>query len=270
MIQNDPILRRTDMVRCTLCHNAPCDAACPNAADPSGLLRSIWFTNEQGAALRLPPEKPCTGCPAPCESTCVRPGEVKIRDLVTALYTQVKPEIETAMPSDEKRLPCDLCGIPLENPFLLSSSVVASSYDMCARAFEAGWAGACFKTISSLAIHEASPRFSAITGEGGCMIGFKNIEQFSDHSVKENMEIFRRLKADYPSKFILVSIMGQCEEEWGDLAALCEENGVDAVELYFSCPNMAEGGLGSDIGQIPELVERFTAAAQTGSRLSIP
>ncbi len=269
MIQNDPIIRRADMVRCTLCHNAPCDAACPAGMNPSGLLRSIWFNNEQGAALQLPAKSPCEACAGMCEDTCVRPGEVKIRELITALYNQVKPEAETNLPEDEKRLQCDLSGIPLENPFLLSSSVVASTYDMCARAFEAGWAGACFKTICSLDIHEASPRFSAITGEGGCMIGFKNIEQLSDHSVKENMEIFRRLKANYPSKFILASIMGQYEEEWGELAALCEENGADAVELNFSCPNMAEGGLGSDIGQIPELVERFTASAKRACHIPV-
>lgn len=269
MIQNDPIIRRADMVRCTLCHNAPCDAPCPAGMNPSGLLRSIWFNNEQGAALQLPAKSPCEACAGMCEDTCVRPGEVKIRELITALYNQVKPEAETNLPEDEKRLQCDLCGIPLENPFLLSSSVVASTYDMCARAFEAGWAGACFKTICSLDIHEASPRFSAITGEGGCMIGFKNIEQLSDHSVKENMEIFRRLKANYPSKFILASIMGQYEEEWGELAALCEENGADAVELNFSCPNMAEGGLGSDIGQIPELVERFTASAKRACHIPV-
>ena len=173
------------------------------------------------------------------------------------------------MPSDENRLRSELCGIPLENPFLLSSSVVASTYDMCARAFEAGWAGICFKTICSLDIHEASPRFSAITGDNGSIIGFKNIEQLSDHSVQENMEIFRRLKAKYPTKFVLASIMGQNEEEWGTLAKLCEENGADAVELNFSCPNMAEGGLGSDIGQVPELVERFTAAAKRACRIPV-
>ena len=161
----------------------------------------------------------------------------------------MRPEAETPLPADEERLKCDLCGIPLENPFLLSSSVVASTYGMWARAFEAGWAGACFKTICSLDIHEASPRFSAITGDGGSIMGFKNIEQLSDHSVADNMEIFRRLKAKYPTKFILASIMGKDEAEWGELARLCEENGADAVELNYSCPNMAEGGLGSDVGQ---------------------
>ena len=140
------------------------------------------------------------------------------------------------LPADEARLKTDLCGIPLENPFLLSSSVVASTYDMCARAFEAGWAGACFKTICSFDIHEASPRFSAITGDNGTIIGFKNVEQLSDHSVAENMAIFRRLKENYPAKFILASIMGQNEAEWGELARMCEENGADVVELNFSCP----------------------------------
>ena len=56
--------------------------------------------------------------------------------------------------------------------------------------------------------------------------------------------------------------MGRDEAEWGELARQCEANGADAIELNFSCPNMAEGGLGSDIGQVPELVERFTAAAK--------
>ena len=189
--------------------------------------------------------------------------------MINRLYYQVKPECETALPETEDRLKCDLCGIPLENPFLLSSSVVASTYDMCARAFEAGWAGICFKTICSLDIHEASPRFSAITGNDGSIIGFKNIEQLSDHSVAENMEIFRRLKEKYPTKFILASIMGRDEAEWGELARQCEENGADAVELNFSCPNMAEDGLGSDIGQVPELVERFTAAAKRACHIPV-
>ena len=147
--------------------------------------------------------------------------------------------------------------------------MVASTYDMCARAFEAGWAGVCFKTISTMEIHESSPRFSAVPGNDGGIIGFKNIEQLSDHSLEENMEIFRRLKEQYPNKFIMASIMGQNEAEWERLARLCEENGADAVELNFSCPNMAEGGLGSDIGQVPELVERFTAAAKRSCHIPV-
>lgn len=140
---------------------------------------------------------------------------------------------------------------------------------MCDRAFAAGWAGAAFKTICSFEIHEASPRFSAISGANGSIIGFKNIEQLSDHTVVENMDVIRRLKDKYPTKFILASIMGKNDAEWEELARLCEENGADAVELNFSCPNMADGGLGSDIGQVPELVKRFTRAARQGTKIPI-
>ena len=261
-------LKRLDMLRCALCADAPCSKAC-GETDPARCLRSIWFDNEKGAASGLPEANPCVNCAAPCEAACVRPGEVPIRALMTRLYDEVRPELELKPAADEERLRTELCGIPLENPFLLSSSVVASTYDMCARAFEAGWAGAAFKTISTLDIHEVSPRYSAITGDTGSIIGFKNIEQLSDHSVAENMEIFRRLKKNYPTKFILASIMGRDDEEWEELARECAENGADAVELNFSCPNMAEGGLGSDIGQVPELVERFTAAARRGTDIPI-
>ena len=265
---------RSDMINCALCYDAPCSKAC-GKIDPAKLLRSMWFENEKTAAAVLPQDSPCAACRAaedglmPCEAACVRPGEVPVRKLITRLYEEVRPNLEVSLPQDEERLRTQICGIPLENPFLLSSSVVASTYDMCARAFEAGWAGASFKTICSMDIHEASPRFSAITGDNGSIIGFKNIEQLSDHSVEENMEIFRRLKARYPRKFILASIMGEDDADWERLARLCEENGADAIELNFSCPNMAEGGLGSDIGQVPELVERFTAAARRGAKIPI-
>ena len=268
MIPQTPQIPRTEMIRCALCADAPCDQACSRLG-PSKLLRSVWFANEQSAALRLPEVNPCLSCDAPCERACVRSGQVPIRSLVNRLYARVRPECETPLPEDERRLGCDLCGIPLENPFLLSSSVVASTYEMCARAFEAGWAGACFKTICSLDIREASPRYSAISGSDGSIIGFKNIEQLSDHSVAENMAVFRRLRENYPGKFILASIMGQNEQEWGELARLCEENGANAVELNFSCPNMADGGLGMDIGQVPELVERFTASAKGACHIPV-
>lgn len=259
---------RSDMLKCALCLNAPCSAACEKL-DPAALLRSVWFDNEKTAAYKLPEANPCAECSAPCEAACVRPQEVPIRKLIHRLYEEVKPNAEIPMPEDESRLRTEICGVPLENPFLLSSSVVASTYDMCARAFETGWAGAAFKTICSLDIHEASPRYSAITGDSGTIVGFKNVEQLSDHSLEENMQTFRCLKKNYPSKVIVASIMGCDGADWERLARLCDENGADVIELNFSCPNMAEGGLGSDIGQVPELVELFTAAARKGTKKPI-
>lgn len=264
----EKLTRREDMLGCYLCSDAPCSAACPKL-DCAKLLRSIWFDNEDHAAASLPAENPCLNCDAPCEKVCLKQPSVGIRKVIGKLYDTVRPTLDSVDVNDESRLQCDMCGVPLENPFLLSSSVVASNYDMCARAFEAGWAGICYKTISTLDIHEASPRYSAIKGSDGSIIGFKNIEQLSDHSVVENMEIFRRLKAKYPTKFILASIMGKNEAEWEYLARTCQEAGADAIELNFSCPNMAESSMGSDIGQVPELVERFTASARRGCTIPL-
>ena len=97
MLRNEPLIRRADMIRCALCADAPCDAACEKLR-PAGLLRSIWFANEQGAAARLPEVDPCLSCDAPCERACVRAGEVPVRGLVERLYEQVKPEAETPPP----------------------------------------------------------------------------------------------------------------------------------------------------------------------------
>ncbi len=148
------MVKRTDMIACALCEDAPCTAAC-EFMNPGNALRSIWFDNEDVAALKLPEGNPCAGCSAPCEKACVRAGKVPVKQIMTRLYDEVREKAEIAIPEDRERLTCDMCGISLENPFLLSSSVVASTYDMCARAFEAGWAGACFKTICSFEIFDA-------------------------------------------------------------------------------------------------------------------
>ncbi|MGN0481644.1 MAG: NAD-dependent dihydropyrimidine dehydrogenase subunit PreA [Lachnospiraceae bacterium] len=258
-------MKKTEINKCLICHDAPCSKAC-NGTEPERIIRALRFDNLQALFLTVPDENPCTGCSAPCEDACM--ADVKIKNIVNGVYEEkLKGEVENV--SMDVDLSCDICGVKLENPFLLSSSVVASNYEMCARAFDMGWAGAAFKTISMMDIHEASPRFSALKSDDGRFYGFKNIEQLSDHSVEENMECFRRLKQNYPSKVIIASIMGRNEGEWEYLARQVTQAGADVVELNFSCPNMEEKGVGVDIGQDPALVQRFTAAARRGTNAPI-
>ena len=140
---------------------------------------------------------------------------------------------------------------------------------MVAKAFDMGWAGVAFKTIGVLIPKEVSPRFSTLQKESNPFVGFKNIEQISDHTLEENIEFLKRLKKDYPTKVIIASIMGQDEAEWTYLAQKMEEAGADIIECNFSCPNMTKDGLGSDVGTDPELVSKYTKAVRKGTKLPI-
>ena len=97
----------------------------------------------------------------------------------------------------------------------------------------------------------------------------QNLEQISDKPLEENLLILKKLKENYPSKIIVASIMGQTDEEWTKLASLCEEYKADIIECNFSCPHMSVGGLGSDVGQNPELVKHYVECVRKGTSLPI-
>ncbi|MGN2369319.1 NAD-dependent dihydropyrimidine dehydrogenase subunit PreA [Clostridium cagae] len=168
-----------------------------------------------------------------------------------------------------KDLSIEFCGVKCENPFFLSSSPVGNCYEMCAKAFEAGWSGVMFKTIGFFMPNEVSPRFDSLRKEATSFVGFKNMEQISDHPLQQNLDDLRRLKENYPTKIVVASIMGENEKEWEDLAKLVTEAGADMIECNFSCPQMTSHEMGSDVGQNPELVKKYCEATRRGTNLPI-
>ena len=56
------------------------------------------------------------------------------------------------------------------------------------------------------------------------------------------------------------TIMGSSEEEWKQLAKMCDEAGVPLIEGNFSCPQMTSHAMGSDVGTNPELVKKYCEA----------
>lgn len=252
---------KSEAARCLLCKSGACTAACVRGFDPARMVRALYFGNPGAAAECIDPAV-CAGCSGPCEAACIHPDfPLRVRAMAALLPpTAARPKADLAI---------RFLGVPCENPFFLSSSIVAGSYEMCAAAFEAGWAGAVFKTIGFLQPEEVSPRFDAIGKAGTPFVGFRNLEQISDHTLAENLDALRRLKQRYPTKVVVASIMGQNDAEWTKLAQLVTEAGADIIECNFSCPHMSAHGLGSDVGQNPELVAQYTRAVRRGTHLPV-
>lgn len=169
----------------------------------------------------------------------------------------------------KKDLSIEFLGVKCENPFFLSSSPVCSNYDMIKKAFEAGWAGVYYKTLGIFIPDECSPRFDIGRKESAVWTGFKNMEQISDKPLEVNLEYIKRLKKEFPTKVMAVSIMGSNEEEWRILAKKVTETGADIIECNFSCPQMTSSAMGSDVGQNPELVEKYTRAVVESTHLPV-
>ena len=262
-------LLKEESAGCLLCLDGPCTKACTCGLPVERILQSVRFENYQGAGNLLPPDHSCASCESrSCMSGCRKGKLYKPVDIPAVIGALQKTIVQTPDPEDVD-LSIEFLGVHCENPFFLSSSVVAGGYEMVAKAFELGWAGACWKTIGNFVPEEVSPRFDSLEKDNNPFIGFKNIEQISDHPLKENLDAIKRLKKEYPAKIIIVSIMGQSEEEWTRLAEMTEEAGADIIECNFSCPHMTAEGLGSDVGTNPELVFRYTRAVKAGTRLPV-
>jgi dihydropyrimidine dehydrogenase (NAD+) subunit PreA len=157
----------------------------------------------------------------------------------------------------------DFIGIKSPNPFWLASAPPTDKEYNVRRAFEAGWGGVVWKTLGSEGppvVNVNGPRYGAIYGADRRLLGLNNIELITDRDLHTNLEEIKRVKADYPDRAIIVSIMVPCEEAaWKAILPLVEDTGADGIELNFGCPHgMSERGMGAAVGQVPEYIEMVT------------
>jgi dihydropyrimidine dehydrogenase (NAD+) subunit PreA len=151
------------------------------------------------------------------------------------------------------------CGVKFENPFVLAAAPSTDNADMVARGFEAGWAGAILKTTSveSEVVSLAYPMMVGLDIDARRLVALENIDLISGRHIDEVERDVRRLKKEFPKKVVAASIMGAKKEHWEELVRRLEAAGVDLIECSFSCPHgMPEKGMGSAVGQSPELTEK--------------
>ncbi|MGH1578428.1 NAD-dependent dihydropyrimidine dehydrogenase subunit PreA [Planktotalea sp.] len=160
-------------------------------------------------------------------------------------------------------LTTNFLGITSPNPFWLASAPPTDKEYNVRRAFEAGWGGVVWKTLGSEGppvVNVNGPRYGAIYGADRRLLGLNNIELITDRDLYTNLEEIKRVKADYPDRAVIVSLMVPCEEEaWKAILPLVEDTGADGIELNFGCPHgMSERGMGAAVGQVPEYIEMVT------------
>ena len=178
-------------------------------------------------------------------------------------------------------------GIKFENPFLLSSAPPTESENNILRAFEAGWGGVVTKTIGLhpvVNVVGAKAKFLRTTPDdayvsmkkrpGAALHSSWNWELISDKALDWWIPRLRRIKAAYPNRVLIASIMagsGNDKEHraWQTLAQACQENGADGLELNFSCPHMDRKDMGSNIGKDQGLCSTVTEAVKDVAKIPV-
>ena len=169
-------------------------------------------------------------------------------------------------------LASDFIGIKSPNPFWLASAPPTDKEYNVRRAYEAGWGGVVWKTLGSEGppvVNVNGPRYGAVWGADRRLLGLNNIELITDRPLEVNLREIKSVKRDYPDRALIISLMVPCDEDsWSDILKRIEDTGADGVELNFGCPHgMAERGMGSAVGQVPEYIEMVTRWVKKHSRM---
>jgi dihydropyrimidine dehydrogenase (NAD+) subunit PreA len=154
-------------------------------------------------------------------------------------------------------LSSNFAGIKSPNPFWLASGPPTNTaYQIC-NAFEAGWGGAVWKTLSGDPIVNTVSRYGGISLNNQKLMGMNNIELISDRSLEDNLAEIAEVKRKFPNNAVIASVMVESTREaWHEVIKRIQDVGVDGFELNFGCPHgMSERGMGSAVGQVPQYAE---------------
>src|SRR6266550_3051000 len=150
-------------------------------------------------------------------------------------------------------LSVNFAGIESPNPFWLASGPPTNTYVQVAKAFDAGWGGAIWKTIGEPIINVYS-RYGSVDLGKTRMVGFNNIELISDRPIEDNLKEIADVKRNYPKNAVIASLMVESKREaWHEIVKRTIDTGADGLELNFGCPHgMSERGMGAAVGQVPD------------------
>ncbi|MDP7070697.1 MAG: NAD-dependent dihydropyrimidine dehydrogenase subunit PreA [Phycisphaerales bacterium] len=150
-------------------------------------------------------------------------------------------------------------GLQFKNPFIIGSGPPGTNANVINKAFAEGWGGVVAKTISLEAdkVTNVAPRYARMRAEGSKeVIGWENIELISDRPFATWLDEFKAIKDAHPEGVLIASIMEEYRRDtWIEIVERCQDVGVDAFELNFSCPHgLPERKMGMAMGENPDIV----------------
>src|SRR5688500_9777654 len=151
-------------------------------------------------------------------------------------------------------------GLKLPNPFVIGSGPPGTNANVIGKAFDEGWGAVVAKTISLDAskVINVAPRYARLKTETSKEIyGWQNIELISDRPFSVWIDEFKQLKDKYPDRIVIASIMEEYNKDaWVEIVERCQDTGIDAFELNFSCPHgLPERKMGAAMGQDCNIME---------------
>jgi dihydropyrimidine dehydrogenase (NADP+)/dihydropyrimidine dehydrogenase (NAD+) subunit PreA len=151
-------------------------------------------------------------------------------------------------------------GLKFPNPFVIGSGPPGTNLSVINRAFREGWGGVIAKTVSldSSKVVNVSPRYAKLyANDKEEVVGWENIELISDRPFGIWLDEFKKCKDAYPHGVLIASIMEEYHQDaWVEIVERCQDAGVDAFELNFSCPHgLPERKMGAAMGQDPDILE---------------
>jgi dihydropyrimidine dehydrogenase (NADP+)/dihydropyrimidine dehydrogenase (NAD+) subunit PreA len=162
-------------------------------------------------------------------------------------------------------------GLKFKNPFVIASGPPGTNFNVISRAFREGWGGVIAKTVSldSSKVVNVTPRYAKLhANDGKEVIGWENIELISDRPLSIWIEEFKKCKDMHPEGILIASIMEEFDQAaWVEIVERCQDAGVDAFELNFSCPHgLPERKMGAAMGQDPDVLEEVCGWVAAASK----
>lgn len=165
-------------------------------------------------------------------------------------------------------------GLKMPNPYVIASGPPGTNLNVINRAFREGWGAVIAKTISLDAskVINVTPRYAKLMARDGKeVVGWENIELISDRPFEIWLEEFKKCKDEFPEGILIASIMEEYRKDaWIEIVERCQDVGVDAFELNFSCPHgLPERKMGAAMGEDPSILEEVCGWVMGAAKIPV-